>query len=686
MNVESLQFLQTSLTRIDPLIRDAVTRAQEAGNDPTDSLRGLIISDDEVEAHLSKPVLAGLWTAHDTEMTLPITFEGNPDLPFLHLIKIFKLNTIDAHILLLALAAELDRRYERLYAYLQDDVSQRRPTVNLVMNILGTTVPQRFAVWSRLHDENPLRKFFLVECLPDKAQQHASFLAYQCKVDHRIVSHLLGDDTPDSRIRQAVMYINPSDYEIVPPLVTEAVRDAFKQSPMLYFKGELHNGQIEAAAALCRAYNMKLLKVDMKLLAQEGADFELAWKLALREANLTDCAIMLENWDACLDEENEQPPVELWEALTNYDLPIFLCSTEEWESLDIQRKRRLLRLAFEKPEFNERRTVWEIVARRNELKVPDSELGQIANKFRFNRVQIERTLQTASDLALTRGADINLEDLYAGAQAHANLRLKQYAKKIEPRYDWGDLILPPEALEQLQEIEQRARWVHVVHQDWGYGKKVDPVPGISALFAGESGTGKTLAAEVIANSLGLVMYKIDLAQVVSKYIGETEKNLSSIFAEARTHNAVLFFDEADAIFGKRSEVKDARDRYANIEIAYLLQEIESYSGIAIMATNLRQNIDEAFTRRIDFLIDFPFPETEYRQRIWEIHFPEKVPMADDVNLPEIADYYELAGGNIRNAAVAAAYYAAADGGKITRAHIALAIRREHQKMGRLLQD
>jgi hypothetical protein len=322
MNVESLKFLQTSLSRIDPLVRDAVTRAQAAGNDPTDSLRGLIISDDEVETHLNKPALAGLWTASDTEIELPVKLEGNPDLPFLHLVKIFRLDALDAHILLLALAVELDRRYERLYAYLQDDVSQRRPSVNLMMNILGTTVPQRFAVWSRLHDDNPLRKFFLIECLPDKGQIHASFLTYQCKIDHRIVSHLLGDDTPDSRIRQSIRIINPADYDLAPPAITDAVREAFKQSPMLYFKGELHNGQIEAASALCRSYKMPLLKVDMKSLTQEGVDFDLAWKLALREANLTDSAIMLENWEACLSEEDSQPPTELWEAIRKYDLPI----------------------------------------------------------------------------------------------------------------------------------------------------------------------------------------------------------------------------------------------------------------------------------------------------------------------------------------------------------------------------
>ena len=173
---------------------------------------------------------------------------------------------------------------------------------------------------------------------------------------------------------------------------------------------------------------------------------------------------------------------------------------------------------------------------------------------------------------------------------------------------------------------------------------------------------------------------------MSKYVGETEKNLSTIFKEAQSSNAILFFDEADALFGKRSEVKDARDRYANIEIAYLLQQIEAYDGIAILATNLRQNLDDAFTRRLDFLIDFPFPDAEYRRLIWQAHFPPEAPMAGDIDLDEIAERYRLAGGNIRNVALGAAYMAAANGGVITMAHIRSAVRREHQKMGRLLDD
>jgi SpoVK/Ycf46/Vps4 family AAA+-type ATPase len=279
-----------------------------------------------------------------------------------------------------------------------------------------------------------------------------------------------------------------------------------------------------------------------------------------------------------------------------------------------------------------------------------------------------------------------VDDLYAGAQAHSTLRLGRLAKQITPRHTWDDLVLPPDRLEQLRELRSRAEHSHLVHETWGYGRKVAPRPSISALFAGESGTGKTMSAEVIATDLGLALYRIDLSGVVSKYIGETEKNLSVIFEEAHASNAILFFDEADALFGKRSEVKDAHDRYANIEIAYLLQQIEDYDGVAILATNLRQNLDDAFTRRLDFVIDFPFPETEYRQRIWERHFPPEVPLSPDINLAAIAERFPLAGGNIRNAALASAFLAADNGRVITMEHILGAIRREHQKMGRLVED
>ncbi len=675
MDFESLRQLQAAMSQIDDLVHVAVARAQAAGRDPTDALRGLIISEEEVTTHLSRDALAGLWSVDEVRTLEPLNLD--PALPFTRLTQIFDLNTLDGYILLLVLAPEMDRRYERLYAYLQDDVSQRRPTVNLMMNMLGDDVPSRFAVWERLKPDMPLRRHHLIECVPNPNQYQPVFLSYQLKVDHRILAYLLGDETLDSRLDAAVTLDN-ADLPPAPQTINmEPVYQALSTGPLVYFQGPEGTGRRSTAAALCNP----LVQVDLEHLQELAIEFELAWALAIREARLIGGGLLLYSWESCLDEDSGQPPAKLWDAILAYPYPVFICGTDEWEPRNTRRDRRLLRLTFKIPDFDERQQLWQQY-------VGNGAVGaaELASKFRFTPGQIARAVNTAADLAQSRGEGISLNDLYAGAQAHSSLRLGDMARRIRPRFGWDDLVLPPDQLEQLHEIRARAEYAHRVHDDWGYGHKVAPAAGVSALFAGESGTGKTMSAEVIAHDLGLVMYKIDLSSVVSKYIGETEKNLSVIFEEAQASNAILFFDEADALFGKRSEVKDAHDRYANIEIAYLLQRIETYDGIAVLATNLRQNLDEAFTRRLDFVIDFPFPEAEYRYRIWEQHFPQAAPLDRAINLTDVADRYRLAGGNIRNAALASAYLAAADGGVITMQHIRHAIRREHQKMGRLLVD
>ena len=225
-----------------------------------------------------------------------------------------------------------------------------------------------------------------------------------------------------------------------------------------------------------------------------------------------------------------------------------------------------------------------------------------------------------------------------------------------------------------------------VLETWGLGQKLTASAGISALFVGSPGTGKTMAAELIAAELGLDLFKIDLSSMVSKYIGETEKNLERLFTEAEQSHAILFFDEADALFGKRAEVKDAHDRYANIEISYLLQRMEAFNGITILATNLRTNIDEAFTRRLQFVVDFPFPRADDRRRIWETLFPAQVPHVELLDWQLLADRFELAGGNIRNVIVTAVYHAAADGQVLTMQHLFHGVRRELQKMGRFVNE
>jgi SpoVK/Ycf46/Vps4 family AAA+-type ATPase len=277
---------------------------------------------------------------------------------------------------------------------------------------------------------------------------------------------------------------------------------------------------------------------------------------------------------------------------------------------------------------------------------------------------------------------MTVEDISAGARAQNAAGLERLARRIEPIVGWDDLILPPVVDGQLRELTARARHRETVAGAWGMGQR-SRAQGITALFAGDSGTGKTMSAEVLANDLDFDLYVIDLSTVVDKYIGETEKNLDRIFTEADRVNGVLLFDEADALFGKRSEVKDARDRYANVEVAYLLQRMESFDGVAILTTNLRTNVDEAFTRRLDAIVDFPMPEEDDRRRLWIANLPPTLPREDGIDLDFLARQFRVSGGNIRNICVTAAYLAAAEGRTVSMADLIRGTDREYRKLGRL---
>lgn len=273
-------------------------------------------------------------------------------------------------------------------------------------------------------------------------------------------------------------------------------------------------------------------------------------------------------------------------------------------------------------------------------------------------------------------------DVDAAVRRLAAGKLEQVTRRIRPTREWDDIVLSPDRRELMQSIVERTRHSRQVYEDWGF--QATPSSGVVALFAGPSGTGKTLAAEIIAGELGLDLFKLDLSAVVSKYIGETEKNLEIIFDAASAGNAVLFFDEADSLFGKRSEVKDARDRYANIEVSYLLQRLEAHDGLVIMATNFEKNIDDAFLRRIHVRVAFAVPGVEERVRIWQHSFPASAPLAEDVDIEWLADRFELTGGAIRNATLNAGFYAASRGEDITMRAVVIGLAREYRKMGRLV--
>jgi SpoVK/Ycf46/Vps4 family AAA+-type ATPase len=313
----------------------------------------------------------------------------------------------------------------------------------------------------------------------------------------------------------------------------------------------------------------------------------------------------------------------------------------------------------------------------------------LGGRFRLCADQIRDAALTARRLAVSRGADgasavPEPADFFAAARAQCNHELASVASRVEPSATWSDIVLPSDSVAQLQELCARVAFSHRVLEEWGFDRRLSHGKGIAALFSGPSGTGKTMAAEVIANELGLDLYRVEIPSIVSKWIGETEKNLDKVFRLAE--NAILFFDEADALFGKRSDVRDAHDRYANVEISYLLQRMETFEGLAILATNVRHHLDEAFLRRLTFVVQFPFPDDAQRQAIWERIWPAQTPLAADLDFPRIARMFRLSGGNVKNVALAAAFGAAARGEAVGLDDVVHAVRREYQKLGKNLAE
>jgi AAA+ superfamily predicted ATPase len=710
-----LTYLRAHLVRIDFLLSFAVERAQAIGFEFNNEFQGLYISDEEIERHLSLSPGAGIWDGAPIDPENRALFDRryadwlkniqnfekeaqnkNYSLRIKYLLQALKLVPEDLDLLLVCLAPAIERRYERLYSFLQDDVTRRQPSVNFALNLIGQDWQHRVNLMKRLTEDAPLIREGVIIPYTDTGNPNTAFNNYLLRVDPRIVNYLQGIDHVPASLETSVRFV-PVEHENLNSLVlAEETRQRLRSGypkrygnnlpPIFHFYGGYGSGKRTIAATLAHEFQDGLLEINLHALKQGSTiphDIPIKqFRLALREGILRKSALLLSRWESILD-DNYSPPMWLWDAIVNYPYVVFLSGHKEWEPHGTFRQRPVLRLHLEVPEFKNRLRHWQVNLTET---APDP--AELAYKFQLTGGQIRDAVYTALDLAAWRGeGQPTLADLYAGSRAQSNRRLSNLAQKITPRYTWERLILPDDRIQQLREISNQVKFAVKVYDDWNFGGNIANAYGVTALFAGQSGTGKTMAAEVIASDLGIELYKIDLSTVVSKYIGETEKNLAAIFEEATQSNAILFFDEADALFGKRSEVKDSHDRYANIEVGYLLQRMETYDGVAILATNLRQNLDEAFTRRLDFLIDFPFPEEEDRLRIWQVSFPKSAPLADDVDLQEIASRYRIAGGNIRNAVIAAAFLAAAESEPcIHMNHVQLAIRREYQKMGKLVED
>jgi hypothetical protein len=434
-------------------------------------------------------------------------------------------------------------------------------------------------------------------------------------------------------------------------------------------------------ASVIRVRALALYGVDCVIGAGPGP---MLARVALRDARLRGAGLVAGPHEALADRgigavrAFADPAAAAPGADVELAAPVILIGRRSWEpawSHDVP-----VLLDVEPPTSVDRAALWRTTLNGSAGSVDPAEVTQ---HFRLTPEQVTRAARAARLQAVAAGPDLGLEHLRSGARAQNAAGLENLAKRIVPRVGWDDLVLPEATLLGLQELASRARNRDRVIDEWGMRPGGGRGRGITGLFAGDSGTGKTMSAEVIAGVLGLDLYAINLATVVDKYVGETEKNLERIFSEADGINGVLLFDEADAIFGKRSEVRDAHDRYANIETAYLLQRMESFDGLALLSTNLRANLDDAFARRLDAVIDFPLPDPEFREVLWERCLGADVPRGDDVDLQFAAKRFELSGGNIRSIAVTAAYFAAETGKPVGMLELMKATQREYRKLGRL---
>jgi SpoVK/Ycf46/Vps4 family AAA+-type ATPase len=608
---------------------------------------------------------------------------------------LFSLSPFESDVIVVCLGPELETKYEALFGYLHDDLTRRRPSVEMVLTLLCRGEEEQARARESFVATSRLFRYRLLE-FSENGSASRPLLTRGLKPDEGIAHYLLGGKEPDPRISFCSRLIPPQEPSGTAGSLNGlgAFFHDYLSRPsgrqwIALFHGPDRLCQEETARSLCAAESLQLLRVDLATLAEAEVPFGQNVHLVFRDAALREAAVYADNVDhLAREEEKDRSRLKaLEQAMQELGWVTFLASRSPVRLSDALKQQKTFSEEFPFPAYPERKRLWQAMAGNGRCSLDDSLLEDLAGRYRFTGREIQNAVALAETRAARREAGavtVTREDLEAGCRAESNSRLLGFARKLSNTYAWDDLVLPESQKTQLLEIIGTIRNHEAVFSEWGFGAKHNLGKGINILFSGPSGTGKTMAAGIIAEAIGLDIYSIDLSTVVSKYIGETEKNLSRIFSEAETSNAVLFFDEADALFGKRSEVKDSHDRYANIEVNYLLQKMEEHEGIVILATNLSKHVDEAFLRRVHFSLSFPFPEKEERLLVWQRVFPPEAPREADIDFGFLARRLAVAGGSIKNIAVGAAFLARSEDTPIAMRHILLAARREFQKIGKLL--
>lgn len=608
--------------------------------------------------------------------------------PLVRLKCMFGLTPFDLGVLVMAIASEIDKRYEKIYGYFSDDITQKFPSIGLSLDILCLRPEDKLISGQIFSPAAPLLYFNLIHFIDDHSS--TTFPSRKFRINERIKRFMLGDNAPDEGLLSIVEIYYPKGGQPLSSIkndVKEKVkeflsskRDACSGKPVFWFYGKAEEEKRALVLSIGEELNLPLLIADLTDIYLEFDQRSLIKNL-FREAILQSAIVFITGGDKLYsqDEKAELLKRSFLKAIEQFSWITFITAEALWAPEHNAFEGFLwYPVEFKLPDYPERKRLWSALLNHNGNRLSESEVDNISARFTLSEIQIKRAVFYAQELFSP--GNLTEENIYQGCALASNQKLNLYSRKVKPHYTWDDIVLPEERIEQLKEICNCIRYKHLVYFNWGFEKKLSLGRGLNVLFCGPSGTGKTMASEIIASDLMLEIHKIDLSAVVSKYVGETEKNLNRIFNETSAGNVILFFDEADALFGKRTEIKDAHDRYANIEVNYLLQKMEEHEGIIILATNFSKNIDEAFLRRMHFTVEFPFPDEQQREIIWKRIFPKETPVAKEIDYDFLTRRLKIAGGNIKNIALSSAFYAVRDSKRIEMKHIMQATKREYEKI------
>ncbi|MGI5979250.1 MAG: ATP-binding protein [Oscillospiraceae bacterium] len=598
------------------------------------------------------------------------------DLPLLDAAAEFSLTPFGMFCLLMALSVSCDRKYETIYARFQDDAAAVLPTVGLAQTLFGALWPDE--------DLTPPRELCFVETDADGRD-----IAAPLRLRTAVVRFLLGESVWSPELDGIASYLNPDSLD--PLFIHEAVKDAIVRllyasrgggELLLYLLGRPGTGRKLLLRTVSAETGLPILSVSVERLLRAERSILSLLNAVTVQARLTGSAVHLEVQRALEPQESELFAFVCDTLLESVGL-VFVTAAPG----DISGTRtRAAAVTFELSEasIEQREDVWRYYAGKYRLS-EDLSISDYAGRYYATPDQIRRILCAAASLAASAGKPaIEADDMARAILQNREDGIDALATRVKSAFTWDDLELLPEQSEPLHLACARMRLRKKVEEEWGFNRKVTYGRGVSVLLYGPPGTGKTMAAQVMANDIGMELYRVDLSQIINKYIGETEKNLARIFDVAQKSNVILFFDEADSLFSKRTEVTSSNDRSANNETSYILQRIETYDGITILATNLFSNFDPAFLRRITYAVRFSMPDEEMRLRLWQKNIPAGAPVCADLDLPFFAKGFSISGSDIKQVLLNAAYMAARDDKPIGNHHIAQALKYNLQKNGKMI--